>query len=209
MRPRFSRRVAYDPQQKEKEQLKIRLLTELQSLHKEALDFAVDTEKYTAYSLRLVFYLPIPESWPTKKKNLYEWNAVPAAVKPDSDNLEKWILDGANKILYPDDCKIVSLSSEKYYSWNPRTVLMLSPIANPLQERTSAILSAFSYGDMLSLFHDVDQLKSLMPEHECDYEDRNDRYARLNLAAERLYLMAYRYGKALNQISKIKPLEAE
>lgn len=45
---------------------------------------------------------------------------IPAAVKPDLDNVEKSILDALNKRAYRDDGQVVKLSSVKFRSNNPR-----------------------------------------------------------------------------------------
>ena len=73
--------------------------------------------------LTIVFYMPIPV---TKKKKIKEGD--PHFIKPDLDNLEKYIGDCANKILYCDDCQIARKNSSKIYSAEPRIEFWLSEI---------------------------------------------------------------------------------
>jgi len=46
---------------------------------------------------------------------------TPALNKKDIDNIEKFITDSMNGIVYYDDNQIYSMSAEKFYSKNPRT----------------------------------------------------------------------------------------
>ncbi|RGS43528.1 RusA family crossover junction endodeoxyribonuclease [Coprococcus eutactus] len=46
--------------------------------------------------------------------------------KCDADNIAKIICDGLNGIAYPDDKQITSLSVEKWYSDNPKVIVIIS-----------------------------------------------------------------------------------
>lgn len=48
----------------------------------------------------IVFVLPMPKSWPKKKRD--EMRGTPHQQVPDKDNLEKAVLDA----LYGDDCRV-------------------------------------------------------------------------------------------------------
>ena len=69
-------------------------------------------------SINLVFVMPRPKS--RSKKEIYH------AVKPDIDNLIKWILDVGNGILWDDDKQVVSVGSVKIYGAEPRTIITVS-----------------------------------------------------------------------------------
>ena len=45
--------------------------------------------------------------------------------KPDADNVVKIICDSLNKIAYYDDAQIVDVYFHKYYSENPRTLVVI------------------------------------------------------------------------------------
>jgi Holliday junction resolvase RusA-like endonuclease len=47
-------------------------------------------------------------------------------VKPDYDNLAKWIGDVGNGILWYDDAQIVSAVTTKIYGEHPRTIITVS-----------------------------------------------------------------------------------
>jgi len=51
----------------------------------------------------------------------------PAAM-PDFDNLEKFIVDCMNKIIFKDDRQIVSCRTDKRYSDRPRTEIMVQEL---------------------------------------------------------------------------------
>lgn len=62
------------------------------------------------HKLSLVFYLPMPQSWSSKKRELMK--GAPHRQKPDIDNLAKAFMD-AFKV---DDSHVHSLHAEKYWS---------------------------------------------------------------------------------------------
>lgn len=59
----------------------------------------------------------------SKPKSRVKLNEVHHSVKPDLDNLIKWIGDVGNGILWVDDRQIVSISSVKVYGEVPQTVI--------------------------------------------------------------------------------------
>jgi len=135
-RPRFRKIgryvTTYDPQQKEKESIKaileeILIFDHTYHATREANRHFYDIFNSKNLEVKLKFYLPIPKSDPFGIRNLKLWNLIPANKKPDLDNLEKFILDVANDILYGDDALITSLSSKKYFSENPRTEIEIMP----------------------------------------------------------------------------------
>ena len=69
-------------------------------------------------AVSLLFYYEPPASWPKRRKReVLEKGAVPKYTKPDTDNLEKAVLDGMNGIVYKDDGLISTLASSKLYSY--------------------------------------------------------------------------------------------
>lgn len=65
----------------------------------------------------ITFYMPIPTSWSTKKKE--RMNGVVHKSKPDIDNLIKGCFDAFNKIVWKDDNQVYEVHSKKLYSFNP------------------------------------------------------------------------------------------
>jgi Holliday junction resolvase RusA-like endonuclease len=74
-------------------------------------------------ALYVTFFMPIPKSLPQRKRLAME--NLPHQIRPDLDNLLKWVGDISNELLFNDDCTIALISSRKIYSMAPRTVFTL------------------------------------------------------------------------------------
>ncbi len=72
--------------------------------------------------LQLDFYLASPQAKKAKLLGQYH------AIRPDLDNLIKFVLDVANDILYEDDCCVASITSSKRYDALPRTEIIISKL---------------------------------------------------------------------------------
>ena len=62
----------------------------------------------------IYFSIAIPKSY-SKKRTEACLSGLERPMKNDLDNLCKSVLDGMNKIVYKDDCQIVSLHCTKFY----------------------------------------------------------------------------------------------
>lgn len=60
--------------------------------------------------LDVIFYLPLPDSWSRKKKDLV--TGKPHTQRPDTDNLLKGFID----CLTDDDCAIWDVHARKYWA---------------------------------------------------------------------------------------------
>lgn len=67
---------------------------------------------------RVIFYLPMPASWPASKRSAMEDTAHRS--KPDTDNL----LKALNDSVFEDDAHLWSIWAEKRWSAKPRIVVM-------------------------------------------------------------------------------------
>lgn len=106
----------YDPQKIEKQQAR----WQVQSLYREEpLKCPVE--------LDISFFMPIPKSTSKVKMRLMSEQEIKHVVKPDVDNLEKFLFDVLNGILFEDDSQIYSLTCKKLYSRDPRTVITAKP----------------------------------------------------------------------------------
>jgi len=106
----------YDPQKVEKQQVR----WQVQSYYREEpLKCPVELE--------VSFFLPIPKRSSKVKTRLMSEQEIKHTVKPDVDNLEKFLLDCLNGILFDDDSQIFALRCEKLYSKEPRTVITAKP----------------------------------------------------------------------------------
>ncbi len=75
--------------------------------------------------LDLDFYMPIPKSTSKKKKALMLEGALRPITTPDRDNLQKFISDVLQGVLYENDSTIVGGYSRKWYGLEPKTVIRL------------------------------------------------------------------------------------
>jgi Holliday junction resolvase RusA-like endonuclease len=64
----------------------------------------------------LWFFLPIPQSWSRKKRELAASGAHMPTGKPDIDNLAKLCLDAMNGTFWVDDSQIVEIKLRKKYT---------------------------------------------------------------------------------------------
>lgn len=80
--------------------------------------------------LRVVFvaYFAVPSSVSNKKRADMLAGKIRPTKKPDIDNIEKGILDALNGVAYHDDKQVVEVSKKKFYSENPRVVVLIKEI---------------------------------------------------------------------------------
>ena len=85
----------------------------------------------------ILLYFPIPKSTTKKAKAGMEAGTIRPAKKPDCDNCIKSITDALNGIAYKDDSQIVEITCQKYYSSQPRAVVLLSELEEKQLESNS------------------------------------------------------------------------
>jgi Holliday junction resolvase RusA-like endonuclease len=78
--------------------------------------------------VNLNFYVLIAQSMGITKRKLIDGKLH--AVKPDLDNLCKFVLDACKSILYTDDAQICQISMNKVYSLDPRTEIVITQLEN-------------------------------------------------------------------------------
>lgn len=174
-RPRANMRTkhVYDPQKKEKEVVKKIIAKSIYNIFngddKNQIISASSLNKTVPIDIVLDFYLPYPVSLNNKNKNRYLWGFVSPSTKPDFDNLEKFILDCANKILYKDDGQIIHCVTKKFFSKNPRTIIKvmqsLEPNINADAEEILKLIPPQEFVDLLSDVNNIIQYITI---------DRND-----------------------------------
>lgn len=82
--------------------------------------------KDTPLDVELVFFLPIPDSYSQKKRELALNREFPHVKKPDVDNLIKGIFDGLKGHAWNDDSQVMSVTAEKFFHTHPMTVMTIS-----------------------------------------------------------------------------------
>lgn len=72
-------------------------------------------------------YKQIPSSFSKKNQERALAGEIRPTVKPDCDNIAKNINDSLNGIAYPDDKQIVSLTINKFYAFDERVEVNITP----------------------------------------------------------------------------------
>ena len=80
---------------------------------------------YTDFKFKINVYLPIPKNFSLIDKELAELKYIKPIIKPDTDNILKTYLDALNKYLFYDDSQCISSICNKYYSKNPRVIIII------------------------------------------------------------------------------------
>lgn len=78
--------------------------------------------------LAFVARLPVPQSWPSWKREAALLDSVLPTTKPDLDNLAKALLDGLNEVVWRDDVQVVEVRARKVYSETPGIDLEVTPL---------------------------------------------------------------------------------
>lgn len=80
--------------------------------------------------MRILAYFSIPKSAGKKKRLKMLDNLIRPTKKPDMDNIMKVIADSLNHIAYKDDTQIVDAQVRKFYSEEPRVVVVIREVSN-------------------------------------------------------------------------------
>ncbi len=209
-RPRFSRfaknaNYMYDPQACKKRVVRDMKHTTSTDINR-ALE-AKNTLKAEYFDVVLRFYLPIVKSWSEAQKNARLWDWEPASTTPDLDNLEKFILDCGNGILWEDDCRITSLSSIKRYSENPRTEIFISgKRKNKYPEMVEKFMKISSPGKLSDIAKDAKALTEFDLEKYMDMNEQ-EREELLVSSVSAVLLFFENHADMFRKICKIKKAE--
>ena len=79
----------------------------------------------TPIDLRVFAYYQIPKSASKRERELMISGAIRPLLKPDYDNFAKLVTDALNGIAYDDDKSVVDAVQRKFYSTDPRVVVVI------------------------------------------------------------------------------------
>jgi Holliday junction resolvase RusA-like endonuclease len=117
-RPRVTRWGAYTPKKT--------------AQHEAAIRQAAQQAGIVAISgpvtLQVAFVMPIPASWPRKKREAAARQEIMPLGKPDTDNLCKAVMDALIGIGYQDDTQVVRLVACKLYGNEARTEVWIDGV---------------------------------------------------------------------------------
>lgn len=157
---RHGRIFCYDSQQNSKTAVSWMLKSQLNNAlnapsTKAIAKAAKDILTANAFQVDFEFHVSPPLSKSTSERCRLLWFGIPAE-KPDIDNLVKFYLDAANKVIWPDDKKIVELNAKKIYSEFSQTIMKVTG-RNEMQkdENVQGILSIFSPNRYYEMLRDV------------------------------------------------------
>lgn len=121
-RPRFTREGrTYTPEKTVSYENLVKLEYEQQCANHQFPDGA-------QLDVRIIAYYQIPKSTSKKKAKLMEDGKIRPTKKPDFDNIGKIVCDSLNKRAYKDDAQIVDAQVRKFYSRNPRVVVIIQEV---------------------------------------------------------------------------------
>ena len=194
--------ATFDPQEKEKLKFRQKLNEGLEKIGR--IDFkASDSQLETRYCVNLIFDMEICDSGSNAQRNAKLWGLVFHLGRPDLDNLEKFVLDCANGILFPDDSQIIALSSRKRYAEIPKTIIKITAMQKShLHKSAEKIITLFRPDEFICLIKDMRDLIELTDDTReiCQGERINSFF---ELVANILSKMMRDHGKAFSKISKV------
>jgi Holliday junction resolvase RusA-like endonuclease len=74
-------------------------------------------------AVRLFAMMPVPQSWPNKRRDAALTGLIFHTSTPDGDNIFKLVADGLNGAVYVDDKQIVRHAVFKEYAENPGLIV--------------------------------------------------------------------------------------
>lgn len=180
--------ITYDPQQAEKQSFRWKLKHQYQGL-----------PNVKPLYIKLDFYLLPALSDPNRNLKLH--GVEEHTNKKDIDNLEKFFLDCANKILYNDDSQIISINSSKQWAENPRTEIeIITKDSMNIDDLEKKIINLFSPSEFEELFNDAKILFILAENSRSPSFDEKEQW--LKQSATSLTAFAAKYGDKLSKINK-------
>lgn len=161
--------ITYDPQKDDKETIRARFTKALRlALDSANKKISIDAGRLASSQLFEVdfwFYLPVSSSDSVTKKNSKFWGFEQPNSKPDYDNLEKFYLDCANGVFWPDDSMIIDAHAHKRYSENPRVEITIKTRQGmKMHEKAEKVVKVFSPNELKEFLRDVSLLAMFDPE---------------------------------------------
>lgn len=207
---------SYDPQSKEKNAVRSTFISKVKQFRNhhdsEIVLKASNLAHSDVFSMDLKFYMPIPLSTPTIKKNLMLWNLISHNKKPDISNLIKFYEDAANEVIFRDDSMIVSITASKIYSTNPRTEIYIMAEKQELENDLCKVLSIYGPSEINSLIRIADELSIAQKtfinkdKHEMAGKIQEmDREIYLKQTSKLLSILAFEHADKLTKVKKSLP----
>jgi Holliday junction resolvase RusA-like endonuclease len=91
--------------------------------------------------LDVAAWVPIPASWSGRRQRQAAAGLIRPTTRPDFDNYLK-ALDALNKVVWRDDAQIVTQSFSKFYSTQPKLVVLVETLDEQRAIETAALAKA-------------------------------------------------------------------
>lgn len=95
----------------------------------------------------IIFRMPIPKSTPAAVRREMLNGSFHHSKKPDIDNLEKFLFDAMNGIVFKDDSQIYAVHKKKIYSEHPGTYIELIPESKNNHEEKEVVHDGYNLRD--------------------------------------------------------------
>jgi Holliday junction resolvase RusA-like endonuclease len=171
--------------------------------HALALDLLfrqIDLDPYFRLPIAATIYfdMPIPKSLSKSYKNAKLWHPW-HSVKPDIDNLQKWVFDLCKGIAFNDDAQICSVHCLKRYSLLPRTIINLQIIQEvKMSDDHEKVFKTFSPSDIEAMSADAERIFMSIPAYKIS--DTGLYESQMNAAAQMLIDFANEWSDKLKKI---------
>ncbi len=141
--------------------LKAQLKSALESKDKTILESARSIVDAHAFDVEFEFHMTPPISKSTSERHRLLWTGF-ATEKPDIDNLVKFYLDAANKVIWSDDKKIVEVKAKKIYSEVSKTIITITGKSNMASnDKIDGILGVFPPNRYYEMLHELKLLAAI------------------------------------------------
>jgi Holliday junction resolvase RusA-like endonuclease len=201
----------YDPQDKEKKNVKSFLESLILKDHNIIDKTSISDKNDHSYSVSIDFFLPYPKTNAVVRKNRIAWGLDHMNDKPDIDNLIKFYLDCANEILFPDDKQIICLNSKKLYDSNPRTEINIMKVKKTYVsdevERILEVLPPEKFFELMELINEISICYRLFftdknfPNTECNPEIYRQQLTRTTGLLSKLTELGLPTFKKINKVA--------
>ena len=123
-RPRFARKGKYVTTYNDQESEEGRWIAQMMAVLTPQVKQHLPIPKGVPITLEAQYVFPPLKSWPKRmSRALMEGQSIPHTVKPDRDNLQKFMKDCMNKIIWADDSQVSEGHDRKYYGLTPKTII--------------------------------------------------------------------------------------
>lgn len=196
-RHRISKGRTYDPQEKEKNYIKMDLIRQValaaKSENKSILGQLNALCEASTFSITFEFHVKPPKS------DL--WGLNECVVKSDIDNYVKLILDSANGILFKDDHLVVEIHAKKCYSAIPRTIMDIEPMPakDKLSKNQTQVLKNYSPDEMSAFLEDISQFGNISYDMSLASEEEYQNW--IKVITQKQITFARKWGAKLKKLA--------